>query len=136
MKRNQIMFKENNEAVVTKAFFKQARIFGTEEYKLWREVLTDNPNAKMVTKSIKKNPNKETNRNLKYSNMREYILTLENGEELIKEFEVQLKRAKVQSNPYRSVLAWFQKTCEGYDGYKEFFEEKEKQRKAALEAVA
>lgn len=132
MKRNQIMFNENNEAVVTKAFQKQARIFGTDEYKLWREVLKENPGVKMAIKSIKKNPNKDNNRNLTYSNMREYLSTMENGAELLKDFDTQLKRAKVQSSPYRFVLAWFLKTCEGYDGYKEFFEEKERQRQIEI----
>ena len=39
------------EAQVTKAFAKNAVIFGTEEYKLWREYRKDFPNAKMVTKT-------------------------------------------------------------------------------------
>lgn len=50
------------EAQVTKAFAKNAVIFGTEEYKLWREYRKDFPNAKMVTKTIKKNPEKKTYR--------------------------------------------------------------------------
>lgn len=42
------------EAQVTKAFAKNAVIFGTEEYKLWREYRKDFPDAKMVTKTIKR----------------------------------------------------------------------------------
>jgi hypothetical protein len=64
---------ENENAViaqVTKSFEKKSRVFGTDEYKLWREFKKDYPNAKMTTKSIKKNPNKETNKNLTYENMR------------------------------------------------------------------
>ena len=122
MKRNQIMFNDNNEAVVTKAFQKQARIFGTDEYKLWREVLKENPGVKMVTKSIKKNPDKETYKNLTYANMKKYIETQEDAQELLAEFEVEKKRASVQTNPYRSVLAWFLQKFENYNEYKAFFE--------------
>ena len=36
-------------AQVTKAFEKKACIFGTEEFKLWREYKKEFPKAKMVT---------------------------------------------------------------------------------------
>ena len=85
------------EAQVTKAFAKNAVIFGTEEYKLWREYRKDFPDAKMVTKTIKKNPE------------------------------------KVQSNPYKAVLAWFLATFENYSTYKTFFKELEEKEKAAKE---
>ena len=121
MKRNQIMFKNNNEAVVTKAFFKQAHIFGTDEYKLWREVLKDNPNATMVTKTITKNPDKKTYKNLTYANMEKYIRTQSNCEELLEMFKIEKERANIQTNPYRAVLAWFLKEFPDYDSYKEIF---------------
>lgn len=38
------------EAQVTKAFAKNAVIFGTDEYKLWKEYRKDFPDAKMVTR--------------------------------------------------------------------------------------
>ena len=49
-------FVDDNHVLVTKEFAKNARIFGTAEYKLWREIRQDCPNAEMVTKTIKKNP--------------------------------------------------------------------------------
>ena len=61
------------EAQVTKAFAKNAVIFGTDEYKLWKEYRKDFPDAKMVTKTIKKNPDKKTYRNLTYKNMELFI---------------------------------------------------------------
>ena len=51
------------EAQVTKAFAKNAVILGTDEYKLWKEYRKDFPDAKMVTKTIKKNPEKKTYKN-------------------------------------------------------------------------
>lgn len=52
-----IRYIDDTTAQVTKAFEKKACIFGTEEFKLWREYKAMFPNAKMVTKSINKNPN-------------------------------------------------------------------------------
>ena len=128
---------ENENAViaqVTKKFEKNARIFGTEEYKLWREFKQDCPNAVMTTKSIKKNPDKKTNKNLTYDNMRAYIKEQDNADELIQQFEREIKLSKIQTSPYRAVLAWFQQTFENYDNYKVFFKElaeKETEAKAA-----
>lgn len=97
------------EAQVTKAFAKNAVIFGTEEYKLWREYRKDFPDAKMVTKTIKKNPEKKTYRNLTYKNMELFISVQpkkedENGNviDYRKEFERQKLMSKVQSNPYKA----------------------------------
>ena len=71
-----IVYVNDNTAQVTKAFQKNAVIFGTEEFKLWREYLTYFPNAKMQTKSIKKNPNQKNRRNMTYKNMEAFIKTL------------------------------------------------------------
>ena len=60
MQKNAPRFVSENEVQVTKEFAKNARIFGTPEYKMWKEIKLDCPDAKMVLKSIKKNPNKQT----------------------------------------------------------------------------
>ncbi len=119
-----VIIEETEKAViaqVTKSFEKNSRVFGTEEYKLWREFKKDYPNAVMTTKRIKKNPNKKTNKNLTYKNMETFIKEQPNACELMKQFEREKKLSKVQSNPYRAVLAWFEQTFEGYDSYKEHF---------------
>ena len=72
-KTNAVKILDNGNALVTKAFAKQARIFGTPEYKMWREIKAELPDAQMVTKKIKKNPNKKTNRNMTYENMELFI---------------------------------------------------------------
>lgn len=59
-----IRYIDDTTAQVTKAFEKKACIFGTEEFKLWREYKAMFPNAKMVPKSINKNPNQKTRRNM------------------------------------------------------------------------
>lgn len=123
MMKNAIRTINEREAQVTKAFAKKAVIFGTEEYKIWKAYREDFPEAKMVTKSIKKNPNKKTTKNLTYANMAAYIKTQENAESGLKEMERQIQMSKVQNNPYRAVLAWFEKTYAGYDDYKKYFSE-------------
>lgn len=102
-----IVYVDDTHAMVTKKFAKSARIFGTTEYKLWREYRKDFPEAEMMVKEIKKNPEKKTYRNMKYENMRTFILEQEDSEKMLDEFERQLKLSKIQSNPYRFVLAWF-----------------------------
>ena len=60
MKKNAPRFVDDNHVLVTKEFAKNARIFGTPEYKMWREIKQDCEDAEMVTKTIKKNTNKRT----------------------------------------------------------------------------
>ena len=122
MNKNTIRYINDTEAQVTKTFEKKAVIFGTEEYKLWKAYREDFPNARMVTKSIKKNPNKTTYKNLTYPNMKLYISSQENSQKLLAEFEKQKKLSKIQTTPYRAVLAWFLKEFPNYDEYKDFFE--------------
>lgn len=114
---------------VTKAFSKNAMIFGTPEYKVWRDVLHDHPNAKMVTKSIKKNRNKRAStKNMTYKHMAIYISRQDDAQSLMVEFEKQIALSKVQTNPYRFVLAWFKQTFEHYDDYKAYFEAEAKKK--------
>ena len=108
MKKNAIIYIDDTQAQVTKAFEKQARIFGTPEYREWRAYRQDFPNAQMVPKSIKKAKNKKNDaKNRTYEKMAEYISLQENAAELMKEFEAQKKLSIVQKSPYRFVLNWF-----------------------------
>lgn len=122
--KNAPRFVDDTHVLVTKAFAKNARIFGTTEYKMWRAIKADCPTAEMVTKTIKKNPDKKNDtKNMKYKHMAIYIRQQKNAETLMLEFKKQIDLSKVQTNPYRYVLAWFLQTFENYDNYKNFFEE-------------
>ena len=122
IKKNAPKFVDDTHVQVTKEFAKNARIFGTPEYKMWRAIKLDYPEAEMVTKSIKKNPNKQTStKNMTYEHMAIYIRQQEDAENLMTEFKKQIAISKVQTNPYRCVLAWFIQKFEGYDDYKSFF---------------
>ncbi len=116
----------DTEALVSKAFAKRAVIYQTEEYKLWRAFLQENPNAKMVTKTIRKNSKKRTYRNLTYVNMGRYIKA--NAPQLLEDFEKEKDSAAAQENPYRAVLAWFLEKFPHYDDYKKFFEDLDKDK--------
>lgn len=128
MKRNAIITIDETTAQVTKAFQRQARIFGTDEYKMWKAYREDFPGAKMETKTIRRNANKRTYRNLTYVNMGRYISV--NAPQLLEEFEKQKDSAKAQENPYRAVLAWFLEKFPNYDDYKKFFEDRDKTAEA------
>ena len=122
-------FINDTQVQVTKEFAKNARIFGTPEYKLWRAIKKDCEEAEMVLKSIKKNPNKNTStKNMTYERMAIYIREQDDAATLMVEFKKQISLSKVQTNPYRCVLAWFIQKFENYDSYKAFFAEEAKKK--------
>lgn len=129
VKKSAPKFVDDTHVLVTKEFAKNARIFGTPEYKLWREIRMDCPDAQMVTKSIKKNPNKKNDtKNMTYERMAIYIREQDNAAALMVEFKKQISLSKIQTNPYRCVLAWFIQKFENYDDYKSFFAEEAKKQ--------
>ena len=126
-KKSAPKFVDDTHVQVTKEFARNARIFGTPEYKMWKEIRLDCPEAEMVLKSIKKNPDKKNDtKNMTYERMAIYIREQENAVDLMAEFKKQISLSKVQNNPYRSVLAWFIQKFENYDSYKNFFAEEAK----------
>ena len=132
-----IRYIDDNTAQVTKAFMKQASIFGTDEFKLWREYKKEFPGAKMVTKSITKNPNQKTRRNMTFANMETFINTRTDAKDLMDEFETVKKRSKIQKSPYQYVLEWFETKFESYDDLEAFMKEKDAERvKAEAEKKA
>ena len=121
-KKSAPKFVGENRVQVTREFAKNAMIFGTPEYKLWREIKADCPDAQMELKTIKKSPNKRNDtKNMTYERMAIYIREQDDAATLMVEFKKQIAISKVQTNPYRSVLAWFIQKFEGYDSYKSFF---------------
>ena len=128
-KKSAPKFVDDTHVQVTKEFAKNARIFGTAEYKLWKAIKADCPAAEMVMKSIKKNPNKKNDiKNMTYERMAIYIREQDDAATLMVEFKKQISLSKVQTNPYRCVLAWFIQKFENYDSYKQFFAEEAKKK--------
>lgn len=135
---NKIVYLNDKEAQVSKAFEKKTCIFGTDEFYRWQEYKAMFPNAKMLVKKINRNPNQKTRRNLTYANMEEYIRTFpeENVKALVKEFGVIKARSHVQKSPYQYVLNWFLLTFQNYDNFQPFMEEKEQERVKAEQETA
>lgn len=131
-----IRYIDDTHAQVTKAFEKKACVFGTEEFYQWREYKAIFPNAMMINKSIKKNPNQKTRRNMTYDNMKAYINTLteEESKKVLVEFDIIQKRAKIQKSPYQYVLSWFEAKFEGFNDLEQFMNQKEAERKAKEDA--
>ena len=123
-----IVYVSDKEAQVTKAFAKNACIFGTEEFKLWREYKAIYSEAQMVVKTIKKNPNKKTRRNMTYANMEAFIGTLDSSEVLLAQFAVIRQRSLIQKSPYQYVLDWFESSFADEISMKNFMEQKEEER--------
>ena len=117
MKNNQIRINEDGNGVVTKAFQKQAMIFGTPEYEAWKAFTQDYPKAAMITKSIKRNPDKKTNKNLTYENMEKFIKAQADAEALMATFAEIKERSSLQTSPYHWVLSWF---LHSFPDYKSF----------------
>ena len=133
MKRNAIITIDDTHAQVTRSFAKQARIFGTPEYKEWRAYCQDFPNAEMVIKTIRRNTGKRTYKNLTYANMERFLKVQPNRKALSEEFNKQKAASSIQQNRYRAVLAWFLSKFPRYDEYKEFFADKAEEATTATQ---
>ena len=136
--KNVIRYISDTQAQVTKAFEKKACVFGTDEFNEWMAYKKLFPNAKMVTKSIKKNEHQKRRRNKKFENMEEFIKTLpeKEREDAKAEYEYIKRRSKIQTCPYQYVLDWFEKRFKGYDTLDAFMNQKEAERKAKEEEAA
>jgi hypothetical protein len=107
MKNLEIKITKNNNGLVSKEFAEKTRVFGSPEFKAWREFLEVFPNAKMVIDK------KKANDKLTYEKMQLYIKLKKS--ELLEEFERIKELSKVQKSPYNYVLKWFKTYCPKYN---------------------
>jgi len=118
MTNTTIRFTTENTAVASKVFMKNAMIYGSDEYKILKAFKAENPNVTVSAKEIKKNPNKDSYKNLTYNNMVAYINELPNRVELIAEFEATKRKSVIAKNKYRYIVNWFKSAC--FENEKEF----------------
>ena len=109
MKNIKIDF-DRNEAIVTKAFQKKATTYGTPEFRQWREIRNEFPNIQMVVKNTRTSDIYNTT----YEKMEMYIKTFDNAETILQEMAKVKERSKIQRNPHRYVLAWFESVYPDY----------------------
>lgn len=112
--KNRIVMVSETKAEVSKAFAKKARIFGSEEYKLWMAYRQEHPKAKMEIKEIKSKKGKQTYKGLSYGKMEEIIK--ERKPELLGKFE-SLKKSPFEKNAYHATRAWFVAEIPDYKEY-------------------
>ena len=121
MKKNAIIYIDDTHAQVTKAFEKQARIFGTPRIQRVESLPSGFPQRPDGDQDHQEEHQQTHLQELTYANMERFLNMQPNGKELIKEFNDQKETAAIQQNPYRAVLAWFLAKFPKYDEYKAFF---------------
>ena len=105
-----VNFKKNT-IVVSKAFAKKASQYGSEEYREFQKVKSENPKYKVEIKNTRP-PKKNTIRGLDYQFMERYIKN--HNMDLYKEFLTLIGKSdneydglKVKGKPYLTVKKWF-----------------------------
>ena len=101
------------EIIVTKAFYKKASAYGTDEYRLFKSIMAENEGFKIV---IKKSEGKKTYNGLNLKRMEEYIKTQPNSNENLIEFEKVKAVAKAKGGLYPLTKKWFLDKFEDYKG--------------------
>lgn len=101
----------NNTLYMTAPFEKKSNIYGTQEYKLVCEIMSQYPNVQI---SIQKKSRKHT---LSYDMMKEFISIMPDSETMLKEFERVQLMSHAYSSAYKYVENWFFKK---YPHYGEF----------------
>lgn len=97
---------------VSKAFYKKACVYGSPEYRQLIDAQRNNPAFDIKFKEYEKN----TYNGLNLAKMREYILTQDNSEDRLVEFEAVIAIAKAKRALYPLTKKWFLET---YPEYKE-----------------
>lgn len=102
----------NSKIVIDRAFVKSCENPRSEEYALLQRTRQDYPNFQVITRTCKKNPNKESYKGLTYEFMENYIITHEQGEkrlEVLDEYnELRLiAECHSRSRRYPVIKRWF-----------------------------
>ena len=103
---------DKRQIVMTKLFAKKCTDTRSEEYAHLQSVRKDYPTFMVVTREIKKNPNKRVYKGLTYEYMRDYIIlhnSPENKRKALAEFEelLLISRCQQQSYRYPAIKKWF-----------------------------
>ena len=103
---------EKNQIVMTRLFAQKCSDTRSEEYAHLQSVRRDYPDFTVVTRQIKKNPNKESYQGLTYQYMRDYIITHvapEMEQAAVAEFDelVLISKCHSQARRYPIIKKWF-----------------------------
>lgn len=122
MKNTLKIDRENALIIMDRTFAKLSENTRSEEYAHLQQVRRDYPTYKVVTRQIKKNPNKESYKGLTYEYMRFYIFTHEPAEsrkQVLAEFDelVLISQCHSKAKRYPVIKNWF---LDKYPEIKEF----------------
>ena len=103
---------ENKTIVMDRTFAKFAENTRSDEYAHLQQVRRDYPDYTVTTRTIKRNPEKETYKGLTYEYMEDYILRHESEEKqlmVIKEFNElrTISKCHKQGLRYPTIKKWF-----------------------------
>ncbi|MBQ9960772.1 MAG: hypothetical protein IJP00_02585 [Firmicutes bacterium] len=103
---------ERNLIIMDRTFAKLAQDTFSDEYKHLQMVRADYPTYRVVRKTIKKNPDKETWKGLTYDYMREYIILHEETDTrkaVMDELDdlILISKCHAQSKRYPVIKNWF-----------------------------
>ena len=101
-----------NTLTVSKSFYKKASVCGSTEYYELRKAMIENPDCKIVFKTIEK----KTYSGLTFAVMEAYIESQSNSEKQLKVFEAVKRIAEMKGSKYPLTKKWFLNT---YPDFKE-----------------
>ena len=112
MKNTLKIDRENRLIVMDRTFAKLSENTRSEEYTHLQQVRKDYPTFQVVTRTIKKNPKKETYAGLTYDYMKFYIFNhepAENRRNALAEFEelVLISKCHAKAKRYPTIKKWF-----------------------------
>lgn len=99
---------DKSQIIMDKTFEKRARIVGSEEYSMLQNARRDYPTFKVSTRTIKRNPNKESYRGLTYDYIEEYIQSHDASK--MAEYQEMRLLAKCHSIRFPHIKKWFLET--------------------------
>lgn len=88
-------------------FAAAAKIYGSDEYIIYRNFLRDFPTFATVVESGRKQKTPRYNKRLTYKNMEKYISTFANSSELMEHFNCVKRKSAPLASPYKYVCDWF-----------------------------
>lgn len=112
MKTNIAINHKENTLSISNTFYKKASLYGTPEYYELRQAMIENPEMKIVFKSICK----KTYNGLTFKVMKSYIEAQPNSEKQLKVFEAVKRIAEMKGSKYPLTKKWF---LNAYPEYKE-----------------
>ena len=100
--------REHRMIILNSEFAKKADLYNTQEYAMLQECKRDYPEFKVITRTIKRNPEKEAYRGLTYSFMETYIMSHDrNPQVALYELSEMKLQTYCHSRRYPLVKKWF-----------------------------